>query len=281
LPSSGSRLSGLIRRAQTRRRHRGDTLQLTIVIALAATLAVPVGAQQFLAEPGAPAAAFPKPDRPIANIISPIWHDERERDAAGEPGQLVRLLGITSGMTVADIGAGSGYYVVRLSPIVGTGGRIIAEDVVPEYLQSLSRRVRERGLQNVIISRGEPHDPRLPANSLDIAIWCICITRSPSLTVYSTISFRRLSPTRGWHCRRLYADGRTWNTAGSFTLRARRRGISPDQLRSTCGQQRLSGDLCAADRCEPDGSASHGRVQGALAREPPRAAAADNRNDAR
>ena len=55
----------------------------------------------------------------MANIVSPIWHDEKERDDAGEASQLVRLLGIKSGMTVADIGAGSGYYVVRLSPIVG------------------------------------------------------------------------------------------------------------------------------------------------------------------
>ncbi|HKD78040.1 MAG TPA: methyltransferase domain-containing protein, partial [Ktedonobacterales bacterium] len=61
-------------------------------------------------------------------------------------------------------------YVVRLSPIVGPRGRIIAEDVVPEYLQSLRSRVRALGLQNVVISLGEPHDPRLPAGSLDAAI---------------------------------------------------------------------------------------------------------------
>ena len=73
-------------------------------------------------------------------------------------------------MTVADIGAGSGYYVVRLSPIVGSNGRIIAQDVVPEYLRDLRNRVRNLGLQNVTISLGEPHDPRLPADLLDIAI---------------------------------------------------------------------------------------------------------------
>ena len=127
-------------------------------------------AQDFTAEPGAPAAAFPKTDRPVANIVSPVWHDEKERDAAGEPSQLVRLLGIKSGMSVADIGAGSGYYVVRLSPIVGTGGRVIAEDIRREYLRSLRKRVRDLGLQNVTISLGEPHDPRLPADSLDVAI---------------------------------------------------------------------------------------------------------------
>ena len=148
----------------------GGLTQMTIAAVFAATFAISVCAQEFLAGSGAPAAAFPKPDRPVANIVSPIWHDEKERDAAAEPRQLVRLLGIGSGMTVADIGAGSGYYVVRLSPIVGPRGRIIAEDVTPEYLQNLRRRVRDRGLQNVVISRGEPHDPRLPADSLDIAI---------------------------------------------------------------------------------------------------------------
>src|SRR5262249_33837920 len=49
-------------------------------------------------------------------------------------------------------------------------GRIIAEDVVPDYLWALRKRVHDRGLQNTVISRGEPHDPRLPVNSLDIAI---------------------------------------------------------------------------------------------------------------
>jgi predicted methyltransferase len=129
-----------------------------------------VCAQDFMAESGTPAVAFPKPDRPVADIISPIWHDEKERDAAGEPRQLVHRLGIKSGMAVADIGAGSGYNVVRLSPIVGPRGRIIAQDVVPEYLRGLRRRVHDLGVQNVVISLGAPHDPRLPPGSLDIAI---------------------------------------------------------------------------------------------------------------
>jgi predicted methyltransferase len=150
--------------------HVGDVMRMTIVTVVAATFTISISAQEFLAGSGTSADAFPKPDRPVANIVSPIWHNEKERDDAGEPRQLVRLLGVKSEMTVADIGAGSGYYVVRLSPIVGPGGRIIAEDVVPEYLQSLRSRVRALGLQNVVISLGEPHDPRLPADSLDVAI---------------------------------------------------------------------------------------------------------------
>jgi SAM-dependent methyltransferase len=145
-------------------------IRVTISVVFVAACAISGAAQDFMAPSGVPAAAFPKPDRPVADIVSPIWHDEKERDEAKEPSQLVRLLDIKSGMTVADIGAGSGYYVARLSPIVGSDGRIIAEDVVPEYLRSLRNRVRDLGLQNVAISLGEPHDPRLPAGSVDIAI---------------------------------------------------------------------------------------------------------------
>lgn len=124
----------------------------------------------FLGPAGARAALFPKPDRPVADIISPIWHSEKERDKAGEPDQIVRLLGIRPGMTVADIGAGSGYLTVRLSPVVGPRGRILAQDIEPSYLKGLVQRVKKLGLKNVTIGLGEAHDPRLPPASVDIAI---------------------------------------------------------------------------------------------------------------
>jgi predicted methyltransferase len=145
-------------------------MRITIAAFFAAVLTISSSAQEFMADAGAPASAFPNPDRPVADIVSPIWHDEEERDNADEPHQLVRLLSIQSGMTVADIGAGSGYYAVRLSPIVGPRGHVIAEDVASKYLQSLRRRVRALGLQNVAIALGEPQDPRLPVNSIDGAI---------------------------------------------------------------------------------------------------------------
>jgi predicted methyltransferase len=147
-------------------------MRATIIAVLAAALAVlvPVTAPELMAQSETPASSFPRPARPVARIVSPIWHDEKERDDADEFGQVVHLLGIKPGMTVADLGAGSGYYVVRLSPVVGSGGRIIAEDIVPEYLQGLRARVRDLGLANVTVTRGEPHDPGLPAGSVDVAI---------------------------------------------------------------------------------------------------------------
>ena len=71
-------------------------MRMTIGVVFAAAFTISGAAQDFIAQSGVPAVAFPKPDRPVADIVSPIWHDEKERDDAGEPGQLVRLLGIKS-----------------------------------------------------------------------------------------------------------------------------------------------------------------------------------------
>ena len=147
---------------------------LRFVIALLGGLLLgsSAGAQNLapLAPPGTPAQAFPKPDRPVAEIVSPIWASEKERDAVDESGQLVGLLGIGPGMTVADIGAGSGYHTVRLSRVVGPTGKVIAQDVKARYLGGLAKRVKRSGLSNVALALGDPHDPRLPAGSVDVAI---------------------------------------------------------------------------------------------------------------
>ena len=69
-------------------------IQTAIAVVLAVAFTISGSAQDCLAQSGTAAAAFPKPDRPIADIVSPIWHNEKERDDAGEPRQLVRLLAI-------------------------------------------------------------------------------------------------------------------------------------------------------------------------------------------
>ena len=71
---------------------------------------------------------------------------------ASNPALLLRIMG-----------AGSGCRVVRVSSIIGAGGRVIAEDNRPEDLRSLRRRVGDLGLQNVATSLGESHVPRLPS----------------------------------------------------------------------------------------------------------------------
>ncbi|WP_374470916.1 class I SAM-dependent methyltransferase [Phenylobacterium sp.] len=113
--------------------------------------------------PPAASQAFPKPDRPVADIVSPVWSSGPDRDKADESGQLVRGLGITAGMSVADIGAGSGYHTIRLSPVVGPSGRVYAQDIMPDYLADLRTEVERRGLANVELVVGAPDDPKLPA----------------------------------------------------------------------------------------------------------------------
>ncbi|GJD70782.1 class I SAM-dependent methyltransferase [Methylobacterium gnaphalii] len=142
------------------------------ILALTAAFANGAVAQdvQPMAPPGIAADRFPKPDRPVAEIVSPAWALEKRRNQADEVGQVATLMGIREGQTVADVGAGNGYYVFRLAKRVGPTGRVLAEDITPDYLVDLDKRVRESGQSNITVVRGDAHDPRLPPASLDVAV---------------------------------------------------------------------------------------------------------------
>jgi cyclopropane fatty-acyl-phospholipid synthase-like methyltransferase len=109
-------------------------------------------------------SAFPKADRPVAPIVSSRWSDEDARDKANESDQIMDLAGIAPGMTVADIGAGEGYYTVRLANRVGKTGRVVAQDILPEVRDALALRVQREKLENVTVKLGTPGDPKLPTN---------------------------------------------------------------------------------------------------------------------
>ena len=116
------------------------------------------------------AARFPPPDRPVAAIVSSHSNPERERDAAREAERIARLIGAAPGKVIADIGAGDGYLTVRLAPRLAPGGRVIAVDVTPAYLDGLKRRVAAAGLDNVAFVLGAPDDARLAPASIDVAV---------------------------------------------------------------------------------------------------------------
>jgi protein-L-isoaspartate O-methyltransferase len=117
------------------------------------------------AEPQAP--RFPEADRPVAAIVSDAFSTEDARDRLGEAEEVMAFAGVKPGMSIADIGAGEGYYTVRLSPIVGSKGRVLAQDIVPATRDHLARRVDREGLDNVSVRLGLPDDPRIPAASFD------------------------------------------------------------------------------------------------------------------
>jgi predicted methyltransferase len=110
---------------------------------------------------------FPKARRPVAAIVDDTFSTEDARDRMGEFEQVIRLAGVKAGMWVADVGAGEGYYAVRLSPVVGRRGRVLAEDIVPQVRDRLAQRVQRENLDNVAVSLGKADDPSLPPHSLD------------------------------------------------------------------------------------------------------------------
>ncbi|KEQ52586.1 Ubiquinone/menaquinone biosynthesis methyltransferase [Sphingobium chlorophenolicum] len=115
----------------------------------------------------AAARAFPRADRPVAPIVSTRWSSEEARDRVNEAEDIMDRAGIRAGMTVADIGAGEGYYTVRLAKRVGDNGRVLAEDIMPEVIEALSRRITREDWRNVSVRLGAPENPRLPDNSFD------------------------------------------------------------------------------------------------------------------
>ncbi|MEA3052969.1 MAG: hypothetical protein QOG72_1872 [Sphingomonadales bacterium] len=110
---------------------------------------------------------FPKPNRPVSPIVSPRYSNEDTRDSVGEAETVMKLADRREGRSVADIGAGEGYYTVRLAPLVGAKGRVLAEDIVPETRDALARRVQRENLDNVAVKLGRPNDPQLPDGSFD------------------------------------------------------------------------------------------------------------------
>jgi len=98
------------------------------------------------------------------------WLERSEREQEESPRVAVRLLGLKAGQSVADVGAGSGYYTELLSREVGPAGKVIATDIQPGMIQLLRKRIESRGLDNVEPVLSTEDDPRLPENALDLIL---------------------------------------------------------------------------------------------------------------
>jgi predicted methyltransferase len=117
------------------------------------------------AEPSGP--HFPSAHRDVAPIVGDTFSPEDARDRLGEAEEVMLLAGVRPGMWVADVGAGEGYYTVRLARVVGAKGRVLAEDIVQDVTDQLTDRVQRERLDNVAIRLGTPDDPELPSHSFD------------------------------------------------------------------------------------------------------------------
>jgi len=111
-------------------------------------------------------------DRQIANVMSHYginWLERADRDKDENSGLLVKNLEIKPGMTIADIGAGSGYYTVRMSKIL-TEGKIYAVDVQPEMIEYLDKRIKKENITNVVTVLGGEKKIPLPPASIDLML---------------------------------------------------------------------------------------------------------------
>src|SRR3954453_12149562 len=110
---------------------------------------------------------FPTAQRDVAPIVGGTFSTEDARDRMGEAEDVMQLAGVKPGMSVADVGAGEGYYTIRLARVVGAKGRVLAEDIMPDVRDALSDRVQRERLDNVAVKLGTADNPMLPAGSFD------------------------------------------------------------------------------------------------------------------
>jgi len=90
-----------------------------------------------------------------------------DRVAWQKPEQIMDALGVAEGSTVADIGAGAGWFTIQLARRVGPNGTVYAQDVQRQMLEAIRRRVAREGLQNVQTRLGAGSAPNLPQRTFD------------------------------------------------------------------------------------------------------------------
>jgi SAM-dependent methyltransferase len=136
---------------------------LLVVLATATLLA------QTVAAPG----VHPVSGRRFANVMGwqgAEWLERSEREFEEEPDKALDALGPLTGLTIADVGAGSGYFTVRLAARVGAKGRVYANDLQPEMLKMLAVRLARENVRNVTLVQGAIDDPKLPPSSIDLVL---------------------------------------------------------------------------------------------------------------
>ena len=131
------------------------TLAFALVLAAQTTGTHPVSGRRFA---------------PVMGWQGADWLERNERVDEEEPDVALDVLKIPKGATVADIGAGSGYMTVKLARRVGPAGIVYANDVQPQMLEMLRRRIEKEKIANVTLVQGTIDDPKLPPASVDLEL---------------------------------------------------------------------------------------------------------------
>lgn len=98
--------------------------------------------------------------------------EDPQRDSYQRPHEVLMALKLKPGEVVADIGAGSGYFTLRIAQHVGAAGKVYAVDVNPDMIRHINRQIRSHVVPNVVSVLADPDDPLLPEKSLDRVFIC-------------------------------------------------------------------------------------------------------------
>jgi len=137
------------------------------VILLATTLTLPVWAQDKSLSPGV--------NRAYESADYARWQGMFEtegREVFDRRREIVAVLDIRPGMTVADVGAGTGVFTALFAQKVGDGGTVVAQDISPEFVRGIEARTRREKLANVRTVQGGAKDAHLPPTSTDLVFVC-------------------------------------------------------------------------------------------------------------
>jgi ubiquinone/menaquinone biosynthesis C-methylase UbiE len=126
----------------------------------------------LLSAPSLPAQTPALPSHPTSTPYAGDLSifEEPGRDQRLQIDRVMDLLHVKPGSTVADIGAGGGWFSVRAARRVGPKGRVIAEDINPKFIASIQQRAQREHLANIVPLLGTPDDPKLTPDSLDAAL---------------------------------------------------------------------------------------------------------------
>ena len=148
--------------------------------------------------PTATAQSQPAPQPRHGGLFPPIdlgLLERPDRALWQKPDQIMDAVNVADGSTVADIGAGAGWFTIRLAQRVGPKGLVYAQDVQRLMLDAIKRRVQREGLENVQTRQAHGSDPNLPARALDAILMVDAYQEVEDRVAYLRNLARALKPT--------------------------------------------------------------------------------------
>lgn len=141
---------------------------LALLVAIG-TACAQAPAEHPTASASSPGAEAPSRREP-ANVMpweKADWLEREGRAETEKPDLVIQAMDLKPGMTVAEIGAGTGFFSRRIAKVVGPTGKVYAEDIQPQMLDLLKQHTAKEGVRNVIPVLGTETDPKLPAHGVD------------------------------------------------------------------------------------------------------------------